>query len=169
MGYKTHGSDCQSRPPAKTRRWTILVCCCLRGPCYTCRHAGYFSGGCWVPEFDMALYLEDIVVSTIHWPNVGSMLCHRLRHWPNIEPALGQCIVFAGMVVSPPTTRSTPANTRRSPIAGLMLIHRRRRWTNIKPALPHCLGTPSHTWQSVCTYNYIWHKGGWKLGQHLQH
>ena len=36
-----------------------------------------------------------IPVSTMLWPNVGSMLGHRLRRWPSIEPTLGQCIVFA--------------------------------------------------------------------------
>ena len=25
------------------------------------------------------------------------MLGHRLRRWPNIEPTLGQCIVFVGL------------------------------------------------------------------------
>ena len=25
------------------------------------------------------------------------MLAHRLRRWPNIEPTMGQCIVFAGL------------------------------------------------------------------------
>ena len=30
--------------------------------------------------------------------NVDSMLQHCLRRWPNIEPALGQCIVFAGIL-----------------------------------------------------------------------
>ena len=25
------------------------------------------------------------------------MLAHRLRRWPNIETALGECLVFAGM------------------------------------------------------------------------
>ena len=25
------------------------------------------------------------------------MLVHRLRRWPNIEPTMGQCIVFAGL------------------------------------------------------------------------
>ena len=28
-------------------------------------------------------------VNTIYWPNVGPMVVHRLRGWPNIEPALG--------------------------------------------------------------------------------
>ena len=27
-------------------------------------------------------------------PNAGSMLNQRLRRWPNIEPTLGQCIMF---------------------------------------------------------------------------
>ena len=43
----------------------------------------------------------------IHWPNVGSMLGHRLRRWPSIGPTLGQCIVFAGIlsVIKGETTR----------------------------------------------------------------
>ena len=31
-------------------------------------------------------------------PNVGSMLCERLRRWADIEPALGERLVFAGNV-----------------------------------------------------------------------
>ena len=30
-------------------------------------------------------------------PNAVSMLAHRLRRWPNIETALGECVVFAGL------------------------------------------------------------------------
>ena len=30
-------------------------------------------------------------------PNVGLMLAHRLRRWPNIRPTLGQHLVFAGL------------------------------------------------------------------------
>ena len=26
-------------------------------------------------------------------PDVGSMLVHRLRRWPNIDPTLGPCLV----------------------------------------------------------------------------
>ena len=35
--------------------------------------------------------------NTIHWPNAGLMLARRLRRRPNINPALGQYIVFAGI------------------------------------------------------------------------
>ena len=31
-----------------------------------------------------------------HSANVGIMLVHRLRRWPNIDPTLGECLVFAG-------------------------------------------------------------------------
>ena len=34
---------------------------------------------------------------TIHWSNAGLMLARRLRRRPNINPALDQCIVFAGI------------------------------------------------------------------------
>ena len=30
------------------------------------------------------------------WPNVGSMLGQRRRRWLNIEPTLGQCLIFVG-------------------------------------------------------------------------
>ena len=33
----------------------------------------------------------------IHRPNAGLMLARRLRRQPNINPALGQCIVFTGL------------------------------------------------------------------------
>ena len=29
------------------------------------------------------------------WPTVGLLLAHRLRHWPNSKPTLGQRLVFA--------------------------------------------------------------------------
>ena len=29
-----------------------------------------------------------------HWPNTGLMLGQRRRRWPNLKPALGQCLVF---------------------------------------------------------------------------
>ena len=36
-----------------------------------------------------------ILNNTMYLPNAGSMLVHRLRRWPNIEPALGRRLVFA--------------------------------------------------------------------------
>ena len=35
-----------------------------------------------------------------HRPDVGLLLAHRLRRWPNSEPTLDQCLMFAGMAVS---------------------------------------------------------------------
>ena len=37
---------------------------------------------------------------TTRWPKAGWMLARRLRRRPNIHPALGQCIVFAGISLS---------------------------------------------------------------------
>ena len=36
--------------------------------------------------------------STTHGSNVGPMLAHRLRRWPNIGPTLDRCVVFAGLL-----------------------------------------------------------------------
>ena len=33
------------------------------------------------------------------WPNIGLLLIHRLRRWPNGKPTLGQRLKFAGIVV----------------------------------------------------------------------
>ena len=35
--------------------------------------------------------------NTKHSPNAVLMLAHRLRRWPNIETALGESLVFAGL------------------------------------------------------------------------
>ena len=56
-----------------------------------------------------------ILVSTIHWPNAGLMLARSFRRRPNINPALGECIVFTGMNTGPTvqmlTQRSNQART----------------------------------------------------------
>ena len=36
---------------------------------------------------------------TRHSPKVGLMLAHRLRRWSNIQPALCECLVFAGQLI----------------------------------------------------------------------
>ena len=41
-----------------------------------------------------------IPANTRHWAIVGSMLFHRLRRWPNIEPTLAWCLVFAGIITT---------------------------------------------------------------------
>ena len=37
----------------------------------------------------------DYTENTRHSPNAVSTLDHRLRRWPNIDTALGECFVFA--------------------------------------------------------------------------
>ena len=48
-------------------------------------------------HFKGLLITAAIPATTGHLPNAVSMLAHRLRRWPNIETALGECPVFAGM------------------------------------------------------------------------
>ena len=38
--------------------------------------------------------------NTRHSNNVGLMLGHRRRRWPNIKPALFKCLVFSGILTS---------------------------------------------------------------------
>ena len=36
---------------------------------------------------------EDFLSNIVHFTNVGSVLGHRRRRWPNIKTALGGCLV----------------------------------------------------------------------------
>ena len=59
------------------------------------RHPG--SYGRYKRRLTRYAYLwDDFPANTGQPPNAVSMLAHRLRRWPNIETALGQCPVFAG-------------------------------------------------------------------------
>ena len=49
----------------------------------------------------MALECPDIVfyqANMTRWPNIGLLLAHRLRSWPNSKSALSQRLMFAGYV-----------------------------------------------------------------------
>ena len=41
----------------------------------------------------------DFSANTRRSPKAGSMLAHRLRRWPIIEPILNLCFVFAGLAI----------------------------------------------------------------------
>ena len=45
----------------------------------------------------LLLYVTPVPAHIKHRPNVESMLVHRLRRWPNIDPTLGRCPVCAGV------------------------------------------------------------------------
>ena len=50
---------------------------------------------------NMALECPDIVfypANMRRWPNIGLLLAHRLRSWPNSKSALSQRLMFAGYV-----------------------------------------------------------------------
>ena len=49
-----------------------------------------------------------VPANTIHCPIVGSMLGQRRRRWTNIDPALGQCLVFAGVATDSTNPRYLP-------------------------------------------------------------
>ena len=84
--------------------------------------------------------------NTRHWSKAGLMLTQRLSRWPNIKPALDQCLVSAsgvmpGRVPPPGSQGSWPdldhisANTIHQTNVGPILGQRRRRWPKIGPAL----------------------------------
>ena len=64
---------------------------------------------------------------TIPGTYVVTMLAHRLWHWPNIVPILGEFRGFIGC--------GFLASRRCWPNAGITLAHRLRRRANIKPIL----------------------------------
>ena len=82
-------------------------------------------------------------VNTRHWSNVGLILDHRLRRWPNINPILLQCLVFTGkqaaLATAPAHLPSAAMSKRNAPSShhdtllngGLMLVNRLLRWPNV--------------------------------------
>ena len=43
-------------------------------------------------------YVKPITAISQQTRNVGPMLGHRLRRWPNIEPTFGECVVFGVLI-----------------------------------------------------------------------
>ena len=77
------------------------------------------------------------------------MLDHCLRRWPNIDPTLASCLVFADHI-------NIPANMRRWPNIGLLLTHSLRRWPNSKPPLGQRL-----TFDGMVALIRLWQALGW--------
>ena len=62
------------------------------------------------------------------------MLDQRQRRWPNINPALGQRLVFTERESCRLFEQPVDIPSRYRPSVGIMLGERRRRWASIKPA-----------------------------------
>ena len=62
---------------------------------------------------------QDKRTKQIYSPNAGLMLGHRLRRWPNIKPAVGKCLMFAGKVR---VYSRIEHNTRRLPNPVLHIV-----------------------------------------------
>ena len=90
-------------PPIK--HVTLPLCCFDVGPASlmmgqhwtnTCS----MSHLCWGPSPDWVTAWDNAVpANTRHWTNAGLLLAQHLRHWPNISPALVQCLVLAGVLL----------------------------------------------------------------------
>ena len=50
-------------------------------------------------------WVTIIPSSETHWPSAGSTLFQRRRRWPNVKPALGQCVLFVGVCLVWMTSR----------------------------------------------------------------
>ena len=48
------------------------------------------------------VYVSQFHSSTRHSAIVDSMLDHRLRRWPNFEPTMAECLMFAGLALELP-------------------------------------------------------------------
>ena len=70
------------------------------------------------------------------------MLARRLRQWPSITSALGQCIVLSGVsgagIGNVTRIIQQSEKTAQSPNAVSMTGQRRRLWVNIETALGEC-------------------------------
>ena len=94
-----------------------------------------------------------------HLPTAGLMLVHRLRRWTNIEPAVGEAIVFAGtewhlqqtpgsplafltvggdFASGEPLPLLLPVNTKKLYDICTLLGQRLRRWADVIQKLYKC-------------------------------
>ena len=80
------------------------------------------------------MYPVCFPANTGHSPKAVSMLAHRLRRWPNIETALGEWPVFAGLLdMATPIYRSQTLPAKWSDQTHLLdhpviTQHRKTRW-----------------------------------------
>ena len=84
---------------------TLPLCCFNVGPASltmgqhltnTCS----ISRLCWGPFPEWVTAWDNAVpANTRQWINAGLMLAQRLRRWPNISPALVQCLVLARVLL----------------------------------------------------------------------
>ena len=91
-----------------------------------------------------------------HWSNADLVLGHRLRRWPNIKPALCQCLVCAAR------TRQFDFLPQACRVGQIWHRHHNtlsKRWLNVGPALQ----TSTQHWTSV----YVLYCTGWKLATRL--
>ena len=53
----------------------------------------------WDDKLALLRQVHTVPANRRHWTIVGSMLVHRLRRWPNIDRAMVQCLLFAGILL----------------------------------------------------------------------
>ena len=94
-GYRQKVKSCYDELRGICREYRLLLLQLENN--YLLRQCGYLLTHVAV---DNLIYIVSSVdpmlppANTIHCTNVGSMLVHRLRRWPNIEPTLVQCILL---------------------------------------------------------------------------
>ena len=74
---------------------------------------------------------QDKRKTKIYLPYAGLMLGHRLRRWPNIKPAVGKCLLFAGKMRVHSRIEHFPANTRRPPNPDLHIVFDEKLITSV--------------------------------------
>ena len=109
-----------------------------------CRSIFYDAGPTIIQHWVCCILCACTSTNTCHSPNAVSKLNYSLRRWPNIEIALSDCPVFAGVgllphgnaadAFLPPRQKGHfPDSTIHWPNADVILGHRLRRWANIIP------------------------------------
>ena len=98
----------------------------------------FYNAGPTLPQHCFCCILSGRTpANTCHLPNTVSMLAQRLRHWPAIGTALGDCPVFAWTDIRVTLCFSNrqkshyPDKTIHWPNADAMLGHRLWCWANI--------------------------------------
>ena len=88
-------SDPQNDPYSSWKAHCPRLCCFAKAKWSKCWEVS--SHLILVLHGNMAgIHSSRTSANTRRWPNAGLMFTHRLRGWPNFNPALGQRLVFPG-------------------------------------------------------------------------
>ena len=104
----------------------------------------------------------DTPANSLHWTNIGVMLVHRLRRWPNITSTFFSSRVYRGSIFWSVDLSTLSSNSR---IPGIYLADIPSRWEDRWSAVVAAGQASTFGWPLVS--DHLWMAGGsrWNSGR----